>query len=305
MVQPQKGVCAESNLHALYLFLNVIDDDPQTIRTKIARALDLFQHYDVEHYEAMVTGLVAVGWSYWYELYPGPVPKALAAFPDMQCDDRCAPAMQTDLFIQIRADRIDVCHALGIDLMNLLRMHVELVEAVTGFRYLDGRDLNGFVYAADNPRGIKRREIAIVEDDDACLNGGSYVFTQRYQHDMLRWQVLSERQQEQIIGVSKEHNLESQEMSAGSHIQRVKSSYPQGSSQPFLLQGMPYGDMQHQGLMSVVCAANPQGFKDLLYSQIVGSSDGDYDRWLDFSHAQTGGAYFAPAEDFIRDKTRA
>ena len=67
-----------------------------------------------------------------------------------------------DLFIQIRADRLNITHTVGIEVMDLLRIYVELVEQIRGFRYLDGRDLNGFLYSADNPRGMKRRQVGII-----------------------------------------------------------------------------------------------------------------------------------------------
>ena len=63
MTQPQKGICAEPNLHAQYLLLNVIDDDSEAVRAKLARVLDIFEHFESEHYEAMVTG-VAVSYTH-------------------------------------------------------------------------------------------------------------------------------------------------------------------------------------------------------------------------------------------------
>ena len=45
MTQPQKGLCAEPNLHAQYLLLNVIDDDSQAVRAKLSRVLDIFEHF--------------------------------------------------------------------------------------------------------------------------------------------------------------------------------------------------------------------------------------------------------------------
>ena len=68
MSQRQKGVCAEPNLHAQFLMLTVVDDDSEAVRAKLARILDIFEHYDNEHYEAMVTGMIAIGTSYWHEL---------------------------------------------------------------------------------------------------------------------------------------------------------------------------------------------------------------------------------------------
>lgn len=300
MSQPQKGVCAEPNLHAQYLLLNVVDDESDVIREKLARVLDIFEHYENEHFEAMITGVVAVGAGYWSELYPGLIPEALTPFPQMQCEDRSAPDTTTDLFIQIRADRLDICHAIGIEIMGLLHLHVELVEQVRGFRYLDGRDLNGYIYGADNPRGMKRREVAVVSDEAPEFAGGSYLHVQRYRHDLRRWNTLSARQKEQVMGLTQEHNLPSAEQSDSSHCVRASTNDPQSDLPSLVKQGMPYGDLNEQGLVFVSCAASSQPFKAMLHSQIYGNSEGDYDRWLDFTSAQTGGAYFAPSVPFIR-----
>ena len=302
MTQPQKGICAEPNLHAQYLLLNVVDDDGDAVRDKLARVLDIFEHFETEHYEAMVTGIVAIGTGYWNDIYPGLIPTELTPFPDMQCEDRCAPTMPCDIFIQIRADRLDICHAIGIEVMDLLRLHVELVEQIRGFRYLDGRDLNGYIYASENPRGMKRREVAIVGEEDPDFIGGSYIHIQRYRHDLRRWNSLSIRQQEQVMGTTKEHNLVSPEQSESSHSVRGSCVMPESGEVGLIKQGMPYGDMLSQGLFFVSCSASSRPFKAMLHSQIYGNGEGDYDRWLDFTSAETGAAFFAPSIAFIRDK---
>ncbi|MBO7923196.1 putative iron-dependent peroxidase [Alteromonas sp. 76-1] len=304
MTQPQKGICAEPNLHAQYLLLNVIDDDSEAVRAKLARVLDIFEHFESEHYEAMVTGVVAIGTGYWTEVYPGLIPVELMPFPDMQCEDRSAPTMPCDLFIQIRADRLDICHAIGIEVMDLLRLHVEMVEQIRGFRYLDGRDLTGYLYAADNPRGMKRREVAIVNENDPDFSGGSYLHVQRYKHDLRRWHSLSSRQQEQVMGTTQQHNLVSAEQSESSHSVRANIITTESGKAGLIKQGMPYGDMVSQGLLFVSCSASARPFKAMLHSQIYGNGDGDYDRWLDFTNAETGAAFFAPSVTFIREQAK-
>jgi putative iron-dependent peroxidase len=67
---------------------------------------------------------------------------------------------------------------------------------------------------------------------------------------------------------------------------------------------MPYGDMVSQGLMFVSCSASARPFKDMLHSQIYGNGEGDYDRWLDFTSAETGAAFFAPSISFIRQQAK-
>jgi len=299
MAQAQKGIIAEPNLHAQYLLFNVVDDDLAAIRTKLARLLDLFEHYDDEHYEAMVSGVIAIGTSFWHELYPDHTPRALSPFPNMQCEDRCAPVQQCDLFIQVRADRLDIVHAMGIEVLDLLKIHIELVEQVRAFRYLDGRDLTGFIDADENPRGMKKLEVAVIGDEDPEFYGGSYIHIQRYRHDMVRWNALSLKRQEAIIGRTKEHNLAVVDSGLSSHTHRTKL-LRHGKYPSLLKQSMPYGDLLVQGLFYISCSNDGNAFKDILHSRIFGDENGNYDRLLDYTNAETGAAFFAPSIQFIK-----
>ncbi|MDN4503526.1 Dyp-type peroxidase [Alteromonadaceae bacterium BrNp21-10] len=306
MSQPQKGICAEANLHALFLMFNVMEDGENIIRHKLAKVLDIFEHYDEEHYEAMVSGVVAVGTNYWMELYPGLLPNDLAPFPDFSEHDRSAPVVPFDLFIQIRADRADICHAIGIEVCDLLDGNVELVEQVKGFRFLDGRDLTGFVNGTENPKGMKKFEVAIVGDNDPDFAGGSYIHVQRYQHNMEKWNKLAVLEQENIIGRSKDENIEfdSDDRPAFSHTKRTGLKNADGSSMEILRQSMPYGDMKVQGLYFISCAHSPQPFTKMLQSMIVADDDGVYDKFLDYTTPETGAAFFAPSINFIKQHAK-
>lgn len=302
MSQPQKGICAEPNLHAQFLHYNVIDEDEQAIRSKLARVLDIFDHFDNEHYEAMVSGVICIGSDYFSELYPGLRPMELSPFPDMQCDDRIAPSKTCDLLIQIRADRLDIVHAISMEVHELLHLHVELIDDIRGFRYLDGRDLTGFIDADDNPRGLDKKAVAVIGEEDPDFIGGCYVHTQKYLHDMRRWQLLSERRQEQVMGRTREHHLLSEEANANSHYirSRVTDLSDSQGRQHLLRQSMPYANMSEQGLFFVSHCHSSQPFKTMLQSMIFGMQADEYDAFLDYTSAQTGGAYFAPSLDFIK-----
>lgn len=300
MSQPQKGICAEPNLHAQYLLFNVIDDDYGDIRSKLAQCLELFDTYEEEHYEAMVTGVIAIGNGFWDDIYPKAKPVGLAPFPDMQCDDRFAPVMPADIFIQIRTDRLDICHEIAIKVVELLDLHTEMVEQVRAFRYLDGRDLTGFIVSGENPRGQNKFDVAIVGEEDQAFAGGSYIHIQRYRHDMFRWKKLSESQMENIMGRTREHNLPVLESGLASHAFRTKVTGPNGEYPILLNQSMPYGNVSVQGLYFVSCSANPHALSRYLFSRIYGDQQGHYDKLLDYSVAETGAAFFAPSISFIR-----
>ncbi|MFT5674662.1 MAG: putative iron-dependent peroxidase [Paraglaciecola sp.] len=306
MAQPQKGICAEPNLHALFLMFNVVDDDEQAIRAKLARMLDLFSHFDEEHYEAMVSGVIGVGSSYWMELYPGLIPQELAPFPDMQCEDRNAPVAPCDLFVQIRADRADICHAIGIEIVTLLGIQVELIEEVQAFRYLDGRDLTGFVDGTENPRGLHKIAVAIVGDDDPDFAGGSYIHIQRYRHNMNKWHLLPVARQEAVFGRTKTDNIEfaSDDKEAFAHTKRTSIKDANGDTLEMLRQSMPYGDMTVQGLYFMSCAKSPRPFTLMLRSMIFGDENGVYDKLLDYTTPETGAAFFAPSINFIKQQAK-
>lgn len=302
MPQAQRGICAEPNLHAHYLIFNVTSEDNHEIRQLLAQVLNIFEHYDEEHYESMVSGFIAVGCNYWLELYPGLIPIELAPFPDMHCGDRIAPVSPCDLFIQIRADRADVCFAMACDVFGLLEPHVELVEQVKGFRFFDGRDLTGFVDGTENPKGMRRQEVAIVGDEDPDFAGGSYIHIQRYKHKMDLWNRLPLKQQEDIYGRTKEQDIEyaNQDKAPFAHTKRTSLKDDQGKSIEILRQSMPYGDLQEQGLFFISCARSAKPFTLMLKSMIFGDEQGHYDRILDFTSAETGAAFFAPSADFIK-----
>lgn len=304
MSQPQKGVCAEPNLHAQYLLFNVIDEESQLLRQKLANILDILEHFDSEHYESMVSGVIAIGSNYWLELYPGLLPLELAPFPDMHSGSRVAPVLPCDLFVQIRADRADVCFAIAAQIYELLKPHVELIEQVKGFRYLDGRDLTGFVDGTENPKGLRKLDVAIVGDDDPDFAGGSYVHVQRYKHKLDLWSRLPVKEQEDIMGRTKDENIEyaGADKSAFAHTKRTSLKDESGNSIEILRQSMPYGDMKEQGLFFISCAKSPKPFTLMLQSMIFGDENGVYDKILDYTEAETGAAFFAPSINFIKQQ---
>ena len=72
-----------------------------------------------------------------------------------------------------------------------------------------------------------------------------------------------------------------------------------------LTQNMPYGDMSTQGLYFIACARSPQPFIQMLQSRVVGDEQGHYDKLLDYTTAETGGAFFAPSVTFIKQQAKA
>ena len=78
-----------------------------------------------------------------------------------------------------------------------------------GFRYLDSRNLTGFIDVTENPSGDERDPVALIGDEDANFAGVSYVFTRRYLHNFPKWNPLSQDEQEKAVG---RRNADSEEL---------------------------------------------------------------------------------------------
>ena len=302
MAREQFGICAEPNLHGTYLLFNALDDKNLYIRKALSRLPALFNHYADRFSEANLIGVVAIGATYWDEFYPDARPALLKPFPEMKNDDRVAPANNIDLYIEIRSDRADVNHIVSSKVCDLLADSVDLVEQVQSFRFLDGRDLTGFVDGTENPKGQHRREVALVsEQGDEMFAGGSYLHVQRYRHNLTLWNTIEEKKQEDIYGRTKIDNIEyeSEKKPITAHTKRANLKDENGKTIELLRQSMPYGDMKRKGLFFVSYCNTPKSFELILNSMIYGDGEGHFDHLLKYTQAEIGAAFFAPSLNFL------
>jgi len=302
MAREQFGICAEPNLHGTYLLFNVLDDKTPYIREALSRLPALFEMYADRFSEANLIGVVAIGANYWDEFNPDARPKLLESFPAMECEDRIAPSNNIDLYIEIRSDRQDTNHIVSTKVCDLLGSSVELIEQVQSFRFLDGRDLTGFVDGTENPQGQQRRKVALVTDElDKEFSGGSYLHIQRYKHNLTLWSTIEQQKQEDVFGRTKIDNIEysNEEKPLTAHTKRANIKDKQGNSIEILRQSMPYGDMKVQGLFFVSYCNTPESFEILLDSMIFGDDHGNFDHMLKYTQAETGAAFFAPSLNFL------
>ncbi|MBU2968851.1 Dyp-type peroxidase [Pseudoalteromonas sp. C2R02] len=295
MPQAQSGVCAEANLHGLYLFFNVLDGHDGAIKNKLGKITALQEEYSEQFSEAMLSSMVAIGAQYWPHLCPSSLPSGLKSFPHISHDEHAMPSQPVDLLIQIRSDRLDVIHLFASNILSLFSSDVELVDQVKCFRFLDGRDFNGFKYGGDTPRGRAKMNMALVANDCEFAQG-SYIHVQRYRHNLVEWQKLSVTEQEQVIGRTRLDNELIMPVNASSHANKIELKNELG--QPILLhQGMPYGDMHEQGMLLVTCSNDGDAFEVLTKARLGDAHS--YDAWLDFTQADMGASFFAPSIDFL------
>ncbi|MGO2479471.1 MAG: Dyp-type peroxidase [Pseudoalteromonas sp.] len=295
MAQAQSGICAEANLHGLHLFFNVLDSHDESLRKKLKRVSAIQDEFADQFSESMLTSFVAIGAQYWPHLLPEFIPDELKSFPNITHSEYLMGAEPFDLFIQIRSDREDVNHLFALQILKLFSPDVELVEQVRNFRFLDGRDFNGFIYGGDMPYGRQKRTTALINKPDHFEDQGSYIHVQRFVHDLSVWQHLSLTEQEQIMGRTRLDNTLVVPAIKSSHAVRVELKDKQGL--PILLnQSMPFGDVHEQGILTVSCSASGGAFTQVLKSRLGECSD----HWLDFTQADMGSAFFAPSLNFLK-----
>ncbi|OPX56726.1 Dyp-type peroxidase family [Oceanospirillum multiglobuliferum] len=299
----QNGILADSTAFGYYLTYCLSDDELiyPLIVEMLARFHNMIDECARTFNVPSLTAVVAVGSEAWDKLYGEAKPAALKAFPEMKQADRVAPATPCDLFFQIRSDRHDINFNVARRIQAILGEIAQLQEAVPTFRYLESRDLTGFVDGTENPEGEHRHKVAIVGPEDADFAGGSYVHIQRYIHDLPSWNQQSVEQQEQIIGRTKTDNIEfkGDKKLPTSHIKRAGIKDEEGKAVEILRQSMPYGDLNEQGLYFVSYCRFADNFTRMLASMIYQNAEGHHDHLMGFTQAVTGAALFAPARSFL------
>lgn len=301
MPREQLGICAEGNLHSIYLMFNACDGVEPQLRPCIANVAQYIHELSDQYVDSAFNGFVAIGANYWDSLYTHERPAQLKPFPSMEAGNRQAPAIEFDLFVHIRCDRLDILHLVANEIMQMLEGVAELADEERGFRFMDSRDLTGFVDGTENPKGRNRQSVALVSDDDPVFAGGSYIHVQKFAHNLSKWNRLPVKKQEDIIGRTKQDNIEyaSEDKALTSHIKRVNLKDNAGNAMEILRQSMPYGTVQAQGLMFISTCRTPEHFEKMLQSMVHGDQEGNHDHLLHFTSALTGSSFFAPSLDYM------
>ncbi|WP_374357611.1 Dyp-type peroxidase [Chitinimonas sp.] len=291
----QSAICASSHLHALFLSFDLLPGTaPASARQSIARLAMQLADWERQHDAERCCWAIAIGCEQWGALLDRVAPRELAPFPQFADAIHPLPSTPHAVFVHLRSERHDLCFAAGELARIGLAEAFSLSEAIPGFRYLDARDLTGFVDGTENPVLEERPAVALI-DDEAGFIGGSYLHVQRFVHDLPKWQALPVTTQEQVIGRSKLDDIEMDDAvkPASAHIARVVIE-EDGQELEIVRQSMPYGTVGgEQGLMFISYCKTPAIFTRML-ANMVTARDGHSDNLLRFTRAVSGAAYFVP-----------
>ncbi|MFF0814804.1 Dyp-type peroxidase [Rhodococcus sp. NPDC003318] len=299
--QPQP-VIGEQSPAAIFLVAAITEGGDPVTRQVLADASGLARSVALRVPGAGLELVVAVGSDAWDRLFPGPRPAQLRPFREVRGARHVAPATPGDLLFHIRAMSHDACFELAHRITQRLAGAATVVEEVHGFRYLESRDLIGFVDGTGNPTGRAALAAVTVGDEDPPFAGGSYVHVQRYVHDLAAWEALPVAEQERVVGRTKPDDTEMPPAvrPANSHTALTSITDADGTDLEIVRANLAYGRAGgEKGTYFIGYSRDPAVTERMLRNMVVGDPPGNHDRLLDFSTAVTGTAFFAPSATFL------
>lgn len=246
--------------------------------------------------------VMGIGYNAWNLLeLAEPLPLELENFVPVTGEKHIAVSTKGDLHFHFRGSDISICLDMAADIAKLLQPVADCVEEVHGFRYWDGRSILGFVDGTENPEGEDRAFFGLVGDSDPVYKGGSYLFVQKYIHDLAAFKALPVEEQEKVFGRSKQNDIEMPDETKPKNSHSAVANV--GDDLKIIRDNMPFGNMStnEMGTYFIAYASTFSTVQKMLNSMFIGDPPGNYDRLLDFSTAKTGSLFFVPTLDMLDD----
>jgi len=304
-VEPQ-AVCSPVTRSAIFIVATIQPGDAaaDAVRSWCADIAGLVRSVGQRFPGASLSCVCGFGAQAWDRLFGAPRPAALHVFREFGAGERMAVGTPGDILLHIRAEQMDLCFELAMQLTSRLGNAVSVVDEVHGFRYFDLRSMVGFVDGTENPTGRHAVHATIVGDEDPAFAGGSYVITQKYLHDMDGWNALPVEMQERIIGRKKLSDIElDDDIKPTSAHSALTTIVKDGEEVKILRHNMPFcrPGMGEFGTFFIGYARSPEPIEQMLENMFVGRPPGNYDRLLDYSTAVTGCLFFAPPAEMLEE----
>lgn len=280
------------------IFIEAMINDSSLLPSKIREIHRQFDAIRNQFAEEQLGLTIAFGKQLWQKLAGETSAVELSDFEPLGNAGReFAPATQRDLFVHIQSNRPDVNFSVALAVVEQLN-DIATFEAEThGFRWVEERDLTGFIDGTENPdTDEKLREVALI--DDGIDAGGSYVLSQRYVHHLAKWNKMSVERQEQVIGRTKADSVELDDVPENSHVGRVDLK-ENGKGLKLLRHSLPYGLASGEHGLYFVAFAKCLHNIDKQLKSMFGEIDGKTDRLLGFTTPVSGSYYFAPSVEHL------
>jgi porphyrinogen peroxidase len=231
-------------------------------------------------------------------LMPEVTPDQLRAFEGLTGPAGHAPATQQDLWLWIHDTDSGVVVDVAMAATVALGPVATLVHEQPAFVYQESRDFIGFVDGTENPPIWDAFLVTMVPDGRKGA-GGSFVFTQKWVHDLGRFHALPVEEQERVIGRTKRDSeeLDDDAKPHTAHIARTVIEDDEGEEREIYRRSTPFGSVREQGLNFVGFTNDPPLVDEMLARMFGTSGDGLHDRLTEFSTPVRGAWYFVPSLD--------
>ena len=154
MSQVQSGILPEHCRAAIWIEANV-KGEVDALRAASKTFADKLATFEAKFPDAHLGAVVAFGNNTWRALSGGVGAEELKDFPGY--GKGLAPTTQFDVLIHILSLRHDVNFSVAQAAMEAFGDSIEVKEEIHGFRWVEERDLSGFVDGTENPAGEETR----------------------------------------------------------------------------------------------------------------------------------------------------
>lgn len=287
--------------HARFIVLTLKDLSLAELKQQIEALLATRDLLISQHPDAHIKTAIAFGPELWSKLHATTPTGFKQLAPQHGAFNM--PVVPADVFIHIASSRTDLCFALSQAFFTGIQNKVNVLDERACFRYLDSRDLTGFIDGTENPQfPDDRAEVALLPEQNGIFADGSFIFAQRYVHNLAKWQQLKVDSQEQVIGRTKLESIELEDdvKPENAHVARTVVEDADGEEMEILRHSLPYGDGQGEQGLFFVAYTHDLSIIDAMLKRMFGTAgDAIHDRLLHFTTAVDGAYYFAPSNELL------
>ncbi|MFZ0022367.1 Dyp-type peroxidase [Acinetobacter sp.] len=289
--------------HARFIVLRLKDLSIEKLKEQLEHLFTSRDRLITQHPQAQIKTAVAFGPELWSRLY-SQSPAGFKQLAPIQGSFEM-PVVPADMIIHIASARADICFALSQAFFEGVQDQVQVLDERVCFRYFDGRDITGFIDGTENPQfPDDRAEVALLGENAGIFQDGSFIFAQRYAHNLEKWKKLKVDTQEQVMGRTKLESIELDDevKPENAHVARTVVEDEEGEEMEILRHSLPYGDGRgDQGLFFIAYTKDLKIIDAMLERMFGTSGDGIHDRLLHFVTPLDGAYYFAPSEELLEE----
>ncbi|WP_321324536.1 Dyp-type peroxidase [Thiomicrorhabdus sp.] len=291
---PQAGIFYESAKHMYFLEYRLKEAEIQEIKAAISDALQ----------SKTVSVVISFGKSAWSKLQPAWLPATLEDFYEVRATEggHRAPSTQTDLFFWLQGEDVAEVFDQAMHIQQKMKSVAKLTLDERGFDYHNHMDIIGFEDGTANPKTDELKRDAALIPAGLPGEGGSLVMSEKWVHNMEKWNQVPVHCQEAVVGRTKIENeeLEGDAMPVDSHVSRTDLKVD-GVAMKVYRRSAPFGSVKQHGLLYLAFACELKRFTTQLESMYGHNEEGVIDQLLNYSTAVTGSYCFAPSIEDLQE----